>query len=208
MSVLWLKSGYTVKYSLSPRKIPRSPLSGFPMCSGYISLFIPPLIILQIQYIAAVFLLNFQVHFFIFIFFSSYVVFPSVLLLDFQLDFVIISCKHLCLISANIYAVCLDKINLFLPERGKQLTFVLQCFNRGLTVQRSSVFSSLECTEVGKQTGLVLGSTKKTVQRTSVIIYRDNVWKKYLYPQATQPLSNIFSQVVPTKKSLPIFFFK
>ena len=50
MSVLWLKSGYTVKYSLSPQEIPRAPPSGFPSCSGYISPYIPPLVIIQIQY--------------------------------------------------------------------------------------------------------------------------------------------------------------
>ena len=50
MSVLWLKSGYTVKYSLSPREIPRAPPSGFPVCSGYISPYIPPLYIIRIQY--------------------------------------------------------------------------------------------------------------------------------------------------------------
>ena len=73
------------------------------------------------QYIAAVFLLNFQIHFSCSISFSTSAVFPSELLVDFQLDFVIISCKHVCLMSAIISAVCLDKINLFLPERGKQI---------------------------------------------------------------------------------------
>ena len=43
-------SGYTVKYSLSPREIPRAPPSGIPSCSGYISPYIPPLVIIQIQY--------------------------------------------------------------------------------------------------------------------------------------------------------------
>ena len=51
MSVLWLKSGYTVKYSLSPQEIPWAPPSGFPSCSGYISPYIPPLVIIQIQYL-------------------------------------------------------------------------------------------------------------------------------------------------------------
>ena len=50
MSVLWLKSGYTVKYSLSPREIPRAPPKGFPSGSGYISPYIPPFVIIQIQY--------------------------------------------------------------------------------------------------------------------------------------------------------------
>ena len=50
MSVLWLKSGYTVKYSLSPQEIPWATPSGFPSCSGYISPYIPPLIIIQIQW--------------------------------------------------------------------------------------------------------------------------------------------------------------
>ena len=45
LSVLWLKSGYTVKYSLSHWEIPWAPPSG----SGYISLYIPPLVIIQIQ---------------------------------------------------------------------------------------------------------------------------------------------------------------
>ena len=36
-----LKSGFTVKYSLSPREIPRLPPWGFPSCSGYISPYIP-----------------------------------------------------------------------------------------------------------------------------------------------------------------------
>ena len=49
MSVLWLKSGYTVKYTLSPREIPRAPPSGFPLCSGYISPYIPSLVIIQIK---------------------------------------------------------------------------------------------------------------------------------------------------------------
>ena len=39
-----------MKYSLTPREIPRTPPSGFPLCSGYISPYIPPLVIIQIQY--------------------------------------------------------------------------------------------------------------------------------------------------------------
>ena len=39
-----------VKYSRSPREIPWAPPSGFPSCSGYISLYTPPLVIIQIQY--------------------------------------------------------------------------------------------------------------------------------------------------------------
>ena len=41
-----LKLGYTVKYSLSPREIPRAPPSGFPSCSGYKSPYSPPLVII------------------------------------------------------------------------------------------------------------------------------------------------------------------
>ena len=37
-------------YSLSPREIPWAQPSGFPSCSGYISPYIPPLVIIQIQY--------------------------------------------------------------------------------------------------------------------------------------------------------------
>ena len=50
MSVLWLKSRNTVKHSLSPWEFPRAPPSGFPSCTGYISPYIPPLVIIQIQY--------------------------------------------------------------------------------------------------------------------------------------------------------------
>ena len=39
-----------MKYSLSPREIPRAPPSGFPSGSGYISQYIPPLFTIQIQY--------------------------------------------------------------------------------------------------------------------------------------------------------------
>ena len=40
----------TRAYSLSPWEIPWAPLSGFPSDLGYISLYIPPLITIQIQY--------------------------------------------------------------------------------------------------------------------------------------------------------------
>ena len=40
-----------MKYSLSPQKIPRDLPLGFPSGSGYISLYIPPLATIQIQYI-------------------------------------------------------------------------------------------------------------------------------------------------------------
>ena len=40
-----------MKYSLSPREIPRAPPSGFPSGSGYISPYIPPLVTIQTQYI-------------------------------------------------------------------------------------------------------------------------------------------------------------
>ena len=38
VSVLWREEGYTVKYSLNPREIPRAEPDGFPEGSGYISL--------------------------------------------------------------------------------------------------------------------------------------------------------------------------
>ena len=60
MSVLWLESGYTVKYSLSPREIPWAPPSGFPSGSGYISLYIPPLVTIQTQYIPPLVLIRIQ----------------------------------------------------------------------------------------------------------------------------------------------------
>ena len=50
MSVLWLKSGYTVKYSLSPQEIPWAFPSWFPSGSGYISPYIPTRVTIQIQY--------------------------------------------------------------------------------------------------------------------------------------------------------------
>ena len=40
-----------MKYSLSPQEIPQALPSGFPIGSGYISLYIPPLVTIQIQYI-------------------------------------------------------------------------------------------------------------------------------------------------------------
>ena len=46
-----IKSGYTVKYSLSPQQILQASSSGFPSGSGYISLYIPPLVNIQIQYL-------------------------------------------------------------------------------------------------------------------------------------------------------------
>ena len=52
ISVLWLKSGYTMKYCLSPRKIPWALPLGYPMGSGCISSYIPPLVTIQIQYLA------------------------------------------------------------------------------------------------------------------------------------------------------------
>ena len=39
VSVLWWEEGYTMKYSLSPREIPRAKPEGFPEGSGYISLY-------------------------------------------------------------------------------------------------------------------------------------------------------------------------
>ena len=41
VSVLWREEGYTVKYSLTLRKIPRADAKGFPEGSGYISQHIP-----------------------------------------------------------------------------------------------------------------------------------------------------------------------
>ena len=51
MSVLWIQLGYTMKYSLSPREGPQALPSGFPSGSGYTSLYIPPILTIQIQYI-------------------------------------------------------------------------------------------------------------------------------------------------------------
>ena len=38
-----------MKYCLSPQEIPRAPPSGFPLGSGNISLYIPPLVTIQLQ---------------------------------------------------------------------------------------------------------------------------------------------------------------
>ena len=38
-----------MKYRLSPREIPRAPPSGFPLGSGDISLYTPPLVTIQLQ---------------------------------------------------------------------------------------------------------------------------------------------------------------
>ena len=50
MSVLWFEPGCTVKYSLSTHEIPHALPSGFPLSPGFISPYIPPLVIIQIQY--------------------------------------------------------------------------------------------------------------------------------------------------------------
>ena len=50
MSVLELDSGYMAKYGLSPRELPRAGLSGTPLDSGHISPYIPPLVLIRIQY--------------------------------------------------------------------------------------------------------------------------------------------------------------
>ena len=47
VSVLWRYKGYTVKYSLSVREIPRAEPKGFPEGSVYNSPYIPPLVIIQ-----------------------------------------------------------------------------------------------------------------------------------------------------------------
>ena len=49
MSLLGLKSGYKVKYSLSPQKIHHDSPSWFPSGSRYISPYNPPLVTIQIQ---------------------------------------------------------------------------------------------------------------------------------------------------------------
>ena len=43
-----------MKYSMSTWEIPRASPSGFPLGSGYISLYIPPLVTIQIQDMAFV----------------------------------------------------------------------------------------------------------------------------------------------------------
>ena len=50
MSVLWLESRYTMKYSLSPWEIPQASPPGFPSVSSYILSYIPPLVTIPIQY--------------------------------------------------------------------------------------------------------------------------------------------------------------
>ena len=50
MTVLWLESGYTMKYCLSPQEIPRAPPLGFHSGSGNISSYTPPLVTIQLQY--------------------------------------------------------------------------------------------------------------------------------------------------------------
>ena len=47
VSVLWREEGYTMKYSLSPREIPRPKAEGFPEGSGYISLSFLTLVAIQ-----------------------------------------------------------------------------------------------------------------------------------------------------------------
>ena len=47
VSVLWREEGYTVKYSLSTREIPRAEPEGFPKGWGYISLYILTWVIIQ-----------------------------------------------------------------------------------------------------------------------------------------------------------------
>ena len=49
MSILGLKSGYTVKYGLSPQDFPQAAPSGNSLGSGHILPYIPPLVLLQIQ---------------------------------------------------------------------------------------------------------------------------------------------------------------
>ena len=50
MSVLGLDSGYTAKYGLNPREFPRAAPPGTPLGSGHISPYIPPLLLIRIQY--------------------------------------------------------------------------------------------------------------------------------------------------------------
>ena len=47
VSVLWLEEGYTMKYSLSLREIPRAKPKGFPKGSGYISTYFPTWVTIQ-----------------------------------------------------------------------------------------------------------------------------------------------------------------
>ena len=50
MSALGLKSEYTVKYGLFPPNFPWTLPSGNPLGSGHILLYIPPLVLIGIQY--------------------------------------------------------------------------------------------------------------------------------------------------------------
>ena len=50
MSVLGLKSGYTLKYGLSPRDCPQAVPLGNPSGSGHILPYILPLVLIRIQY--------------------------------------------------------------------------------------------------------------------------------------------------------------
>ena len=52
MSVLGLYSVYKAKYGLNPREFPRAVPPGTPLGSGHISPYIPPLLLIQIQYLA------------------------------------------------------------------------------------------------------------------------------------------------------------
>ena len=47
VSILWQEEGYTVKYGLSPKEIPRANPKGFPEGSGYISPYIPTRVTIQ-----------------------------------------------------------------------------------------------------------------------------------------------------------------
>ena len=47
VSVLWREEGYTVKYSRSPKEIPRAKPKGFPESSGYILAYIPTRVTIQ-----------------------------------------------------------------------------------------------------------------------------------------------------------------
>ena len=65
MSLVWLKSGYTGKYSLSPWKISCAPPSGLPLKSGYISQYIPSLVTIQIQSILSLIYSSIKEHLFV-----------------------------------------------------------------------------------------------------------------------------------------------
>ena len=49
VTVLWREEGYTLKYCLSPKEIPRAPPSGFPSGSGNISLYTPTRVTIQLH---------------------------------------------------------------------------------------------------------------------------------------------------------------